>query len=118
MVRGILYRQADVAQWPQGETVPDFSEAEQGWMDGLLEDMGFCDAYREMDSEAGNFSWWPNSQCRQDNIGMRFDYQIITRACVLEYSMEGFIKARYSHPMHRLLLIMIGSSDSNIVNNI
>ena len=74
----IAHRQADVGQWPQGQAISGASEAEQGWMEGLLGDMGFCDAYREVDSEAANFSWWPDLQHRQDNIGMRFDYQIIT----------------------------------------
>ena len=74
----IAHRKIDVANWREAQEMSGFNQAERGWMEGLLGDMGFFDAYREVDSEAGKYSWWQDELLRHDNLGMRLDYQIIT----------------------------------------
>ncbi|UYM18256.1 exodeoxyribonuclease III [Endozoicomonas euniceicola] len=74
----IAHRKIDVANWREQEEVSGFQPAERGWMEGLLGDMGFHDAYREMDRESGKYSYWEDDSLRSDNMGIRLDYQIIT----------------------------------------
>ncbi|WP_330926363.1 exodeoxyribonuclease III [Candidatus Sororendozoicomonas aggregata] len=74
----IAHRKIDVAKWRESEELSGFQSAERNWMEGLLGDMGFCDAYREVDRESGKYTWWPDEFLRHDNLGMRLDYQIIT----------------------------------------
>lgn len=74
----IAHRKIDVANWREAEEISGFQPAERNWMEGLLGDMGYYDAYREVDRESGKYSWWKDEHLRHDNLGMRIDYQIIT----------------------------------------
>ncbi|MDB2384297.1 exodeoxyribonuclease III [Endozoicomonas sp.] len=74
----IAHRKLDVANWREAEQNSGFQEAERSWMEGLLGDMGFFDAYREVDREPGQFTYWQDELLRRDNLGMRLDYHIIT----------------------------------------
>ncbi|MDD7804600.1 MAG: exodeoxyribonuclease III [Endozoicomonas sp. (ex Botrylloides leachii)] len=74
----IAHRKIDVFNWRESEKKSGFKEAERNWMEGLLNDMNFFDAYREVDQEPNQFTWWQDEYMRQNNIGMRLDYHIIT----------------------------------------
>lgn len=49
------------------------------WMDDLLDGAGYVDAFRELNDEAGHYSWWPPQQ-KPDHLrdAWRVDYQLIT----------------------------------------
>ncbi|PJE80079.1 Exodeoxyribonuclease [invertebrate metagenome] len=74
----IAHRKIDVANWREAESHSGFQSAERAWMEGLLGEMGFCDGYREIDRESGKYSWWEDESLKQENIGLRLDYQIVT----------------------------------------
>lgn len=90
----IAHRKIDVANWRDDETRPGFQPAERNWMEGLLGDMGYHDAYREVDREPGKFTWWPDALLRHDNLGMRLDYQIITAGLCHQVLNGGIYKAQ------------------------
>lgn len=58
---------------------------EQQWMDQLINDLGYVDAFREINSDNDEFTWWPNGNRDQD--GWRVDHQIVSAGLkpVIEY---------------------------------
>ena len=41
--------------------------------------MGFVDAFREVNQQADQYTWWSNrGQAWANNVGWRIDYQIVT----------------------------------------
>ena len=90
----IAHKKVDVANWREAENVSGFQVAERNWMEGLLGDMGFHDAYREVDQEPDQYSWWQNDYLKHDNIGMRIDYHIITAGMRHRVLNGGIYKAK------------------------
>ena len=90
----IAHRKIDVANWRDSEEVSGFNQAERGWMEALLGDMGFLDAYREVDREAGKYSFWKDDAARETNDGMRLDYQVITPGMRSRVLNGGIYKAK------------------------
>ena len=90
----IAHRKADVANWRAAEEMPSFNQAERGWMESLFVDMGFRDAYREVDREAGKFTYWKDEDARVANDGMRIDYQVITPGMRSRVLNGGIYKAQ------------------------
>ena len=48
-------------------------------MDKLFGDMGLVDAFRVVNGEAEQYTWWSNrGQSWAKNVGWRIDYQVVT----------------------------------------
>lgn len=58
---------------------------EQQWMDQLFSSLGYIDAFREVNSDDDEFTWWPDGD-RDDN-GWRVDFQVVSKELkpVIEY---------------------------------
>jgi exodeoxyribonuclease-3 len=58
---------------------------EQQWMDELIKGLGYTDAFREINTDIDEFTWWPDDD-RSKN-GWRVDHQIISSGLkpVVEY---------------------------------
>jgi len=74
---------ADVQDTERNSTVPGFLAEERQWMDELLES-GYVDAFREINSDQDEFSWWPDGE--RDNNGWRSDFHIISQG--LKYAVD------------------------------
>ena len=56
-----------------------FLPEERAWFDDVVDRAGWVDAFRIVNSEARQFSWWPNfAAAWTRNLGWRIDYQMIT----------------------------------------
>tara|TARA_R110002110_G_scaffold205066_7_gene416996 strand:+ start:117724 stop:118488 length:765 start_codon:yes stop_codon:yes gene_type:complete len=79
----LAHTAADVQDTQSNSTVSGFLAEERQWMDELL-DSGYVDAFREINSDQDEFSWWPDGG--RENNGWRTDYQIISQG--LKYSVD------------------------------
>ena len=52
------------------------STEEQQWMDQLFNELDYVDAFREINNDSDEFSWWPDGDRSQN--GWRVDYQVVS----------------------------------------
>ncbi|GAC1546652.1 MAG: exodeoxyribonuclease III [Candidatus Velthaea sp.] len=56
-----------------------FLPEERRWFDDIIERVGWVDAFRVVNREPKQFSWWSNfPNAFERNLGWRIDYQLIT----------------------------------------
>lgn len=75
----IAHKQIDLKNWRGNQKNSGFLPEERAWMDLLLGEAGFIDAFRAFNQEPDEYTWWSNrGQARAKNVGWRIDYQIVT----------------------------------------
>lgn len=75
----ICHKQIDLKNWRSNQKNSGFLPEERGWLDTLYYKEGFVDAFRVVNQEENQYSWWSNrGQARAKNVGWRLDYQVIT----------------------------------------
>jgi exodeoxyribonuclease-3 len=75
----IAHRQIDLKNWRGNQKNSGFLPEERLWMDQLFDSVGFVDAFREVNQEAEQYTWWSNrGQAWAKNVGWRIDYQVVT----------------------------------------
>lgn len=79
----IAHTAADVQDTERNSNTPGFLAEERQWMNELLSE-GYVDAFREINSDQDEFSWWPEGD-RESN-GWRTDYHIVSKG--LQYAVD------------------------------
>lgn len=75
----IAHRQIDLKNWRGNQKNSGFLPEERAWMDQLFDSLEFVDAFRQVNQEPEQYTWWSNrGQAWAKNVGWRIDYQIIT----------------------------------------
>ncbi len=75
----IAHRQIDLKNWRGNQKNSGFLPEERAWMDELFGSLGFIDAFRQVNQEADQYTWWSNrGQAWAKNVGWRIDYQVVT----------------------------------------
>ena len=75
----IAHKQIDLKNWRSNKKNSGFTPEERAWMDHLIDDVGFVDAFRVADTSADQYTWWSNrGRAWEKNVGWRIDYQLIT----------------------------------------
>jgi len=75
----IAHRPIDLTNWRANQKYSGFLPEERAWMDRVLGEVGWVDAYRAVHPETVQYTWWSNrGQARKKNVGWRIDYQIAT----------------------------------------
>jgi len=94
----IAHREIDVYNPRRCEKISGFFPHERAWMDRVLGDQGWVDAFRVVNGDSGQFTWWSNFQhAFEHNRGWRLDYQLVSpdlRAAVLSASI--YRESRFS----------------------
>jgi exodeoxyribonuclease-3 len=76
----IAHRQIDLRNWKSNQKNSGFLPEERAWMDELFGDAGYLDAFREVNDQPGEYTWWSNrGQAWSKNVGWRIDYQVASR---------------------------------------
>jgi exodeoxyribonuclease-3 len=75
----IAHRAIDLKNWRGNQKNSGFLPEERAWMDELFGTAGFVDAFRRVNPEPGQYTWWSNrGQAWAKNVGWRIDYQVAT----------------------------------------
>ncbi|MDT8383568.1 MAG: exodeoxyribonuclease III [Gammaproteobacteria bacterium] len=75
----IVHREIDIKNWKSNQKNSGCLPEERAWLDQLFGPLGFSDAFRVVNQEAGQYTWWSNrGQAWANNVGWRIDYQVIT----------------------------------------
>ncbi|MCR9191590.1 MAG: exodeoxyribonuclease III [Gammaproteobacteria bacterium] len=79
----IAHRQIDIKNWRGNQKSSGFLPEERAWLDHVFGPLGFVDAFRVLNQEPDQYTWWSLRQKAWDkNVGWRIDYQIITPGLV------------------------------------
>ncbi len=79
----LAHTASDLQDTEANSNKPGFLAEERQWVDELLES-GYVDAFREINSDADEFSWWPDGD--RDSNGWRSDFHIISQG--LKYAVD------------------------------
>lgn len=75
----IAHKVIDIKNWRSNQKNSGFTPEERAWMDHIIEEVGFTDAFRTINDKAEQYTWWSNrGRARENNVGWRLDYQLVT----------------------------------------
>ncbi|MGH1539997.1 MAG: exodeoxyribonuclease III [Arenicella sp.] len=75
----IAHKNIDIKNWRGNQKNSGFLPEERAWLDWLFDEAGFVDAFREINQEEEQYTWWSNrGQAWANNTGWRIDYHMVT----------------------------------------
>lgn len=75
----IAHREIDLRNWKSNQKNSGFLPEERAWLDELFGPTGFVDAFREVNDQPNEYTWWSNrGEAWAKNVGWRIDYQIVS----------------------------------------
>jgi exodeoxyribonuclease-3 len=75
----ICHKEIDLKNWRSNQKNSGFLPHERAWLDRVFEELGWVDAFREVNSEPDQYTWWSNrGQAWAKNVGWRLDYMLVT----------------------------------------
>ena len=75
----IAHRQIDLKNWRSNQKNSGFLPEERAWLDQVFGPVGFVDAFRIVNQEAEQYTWWSNrGQSWAKNVGWRIDFQVVS----------------------------------------
>lgn len=75
----IAHTQKDIKNWRGNQKNSGFLPEERAWLDTLFDEVGFVDAFRVINQEEDQYTWWSNrGRAYANNVGWRIDYQMVT----------------------------------------
>ncbi len=92
----IAHREIDLKNWKGNRKNSGFLPHERAWLDKLFDGHGYVDAFRHVNQQADQYTWWSQrGQARAKNVGWRIDYQIASP------SLKGAARAARIHTADR-----------------
>jgi exodeoxyribonuclease-3 len=94
----IAHKPIDLKNWRGNQRNSGFLPEERAWMDELFGSAGYVDAFRLVNREPEQYTWWSNrGQAWAKNVGWRIDYQVISPGLTKRVRDARIYKAkRYS----------------------
>ena len=75
----VVHKEIDITNWKSNQKNSGCTPEDQAWVTKTIEEVGFVDAFREVNKNAGEYTWWSNrGNARANNVGWRIDYQFVT----------------------------------------
>jgi exodeoxyribonuclease III len=75
----IVHKEIDIKNWKSNQKNSGCLPEERAWLDQLFGPLGFVDAFRVVNQEKDQYTWWSNrGQAWANNVGWRIDYQVVT----------------------------------------
>jgi len=74
-----VHKEIDIRNFTSNRKNSGCTDEERAWVDKVIEQGGWIDAFREVEHGEGQYTWWSNrGNARANNVGWRIDYQFIT----------------------------------------
>ncbi|MEE9157191.1 MAG: exodeoxyribonuclease III [Gammaproteobacteria bacterium] len=91
----IAHKKIDLKNWRGNKKSSGFLPEERGWMDRLFKNVGMVDAFRVVNPEPDQYTWWSNrGQAWAKNVGWRIDYQVVTPGLRRKVRLAKIYKAK------------------------
>lgn len=75
----IAHKNIDLKNWRTNQKNSGFLPEERAWLDWLFFEVGYIDAFRVVNQEPDQYTWWSHrGRAWDNNVGWRIDYQITT----------------------------------------
>jgi len=75
----IAHKEIDLKNWKANQKNSGFLPEERQWMEKLFGPANYVDAFRVVNPEPEQYTWWSNRGRAWDkNVGWRLDYQVVT----------------------------------------
>lgn len=75
----IAHKAIDLKNWRSNQKNSGFLPEERAWLDLVFERDGWVDAFRTVNPEPDQYTWWSNrGQAWAKNVGWRIDYQVVS----------------------------------------
>ncbi len=75
----IVHKEIDIKNFKSNQKNSGCLPEERAWLDGVFNDEGFVDAFRVINKEPHQYTWWSNrGRAWDNNVGWRIDYQVVT----------------------------------------
>ena len=79
----IAHKEIDLKNWRGNRKNSGFLPEERAWMDKVFGEYRFTDAFRTLEQEPDQYTWWSNRGRAWDkNVGWRIDYHVVTQGLV------------------------------------
>lgn len=73
----IAHQQRDLKNWRSNQKNSGFLPEERAWLDQCFDDLGWVDAFRAINQEDDQYTWWTyRANARANNVGWRIDYHV------------------------------------------
>ena len=94
----IAHKKIDLKNWQSNQKNSGFLPEERAWLDKLYDEVGYIDAFREINQDEFQYTWWSNrGQAWLNNTGWRLDYQVVSANLAgLATACEIYKKERFS----------------------
>ena len=91
----IAHKNIDIKNWRSNQKNSGFLPEERAWVDELLGPAGYVDAFRVVNQEPDQYTWWSNrGQAWANNVGWRIDYQMVTPGLESAIKRASIYKAK------------------------
>ena len=75
----IAHKEIDLKNWRANRKNSGFLPEERAWLDDVFDRQKVVDAFRVVNPEPDQYTWWSNRGRAWDkNVGWRIDYQVVT----------------------------------------
>jgi len=73
----IVHKERDITNWKANQKNSGCLPEERAWLDLIFDELNCTDSFREINSNAEQYTWWSNrGNAWANNVGWRIDYQI------------------------------------------
>lgn len=94
----IVHKEIDIKNFKANQKNSGCLPEERAWLDDVFVQLGFVDAFREVNQKPDQYTWWSNrGRAWDNNVGWRIDYQVVSPRlanCVQKASI--YKKQRFS----------------------
>ena len=91
----IAHKEIDLRNFRGNRKNSGFLPEERAWMDKVFGPIGLHDAFRRVNPEGDQYTWWSNrGQAWAKNVGWRIDYQVVRPGLIDRVEAASIFKKR------------------------